>query len=167
MKEEANHQERAKALFMQGYNCCQSVFAAFCEELGMDLETALKLSSSFGGGMARLREVCGAVSGIFMACGLKEGYTDPHDRASKEEHYRRIQALAKRFEKENGSLICRELLGLDVKHDSPVPEVRTQSYYEKRPCAELIGSAANILDEIFKQEQHKNSADETQKEEKI
>ncbi|MCI1966366.1 MAG: C-GCAxxG-C-C family protein [Oscillospiraceae bacterium] len=154
----SGHRERATKLFEQGYNCSQSVFAAFCEELGMDLETALKLSSSFGGGMGRLREVCGAVTGMFMAAGLKYGYTDPRADSQKAEHYQRIQALAKQFEQQNGSLICRELLGLDVKHDNPTPEKRTKQYYEKRPCAELVGNAARILEQMFESEQTRKSS---------
>jgi C_GCAxxG_C_C family probable redox protein len=138
----------AKELFSKGYNCSQSVFAAFCDETGLDIDTALKISSSFGGGMGRLREVCGAVSGMFMVVGMKYGYTDPFDKKAKTEHYKLIQDLAKQFEKENGSIICRELLGLSVKADIPVPEDRTESYYKKRPCAELVENAARILDAI-------------------
>jgi C_GCAxxG_C_C family probable redox protein len=144
-----NNQERATALFKEGYNCAQSVFAAYCEEVGMNFETALKLSSSFGGGMGRLREVCGAVSGMFMVVGMKYGYSDPKDVKAKEEHYRLIQELAKRFEEENGSIICRELLGLDHQRDIPVPEERNESYYQRRPCAELVRNAAKLLDEIM------------------
>lgn len=153
-----NHEERAVALFKQGYNCSQSVFAAFSEELGMDQETALKISSSFGGGMGRLREVCGAVSGMFMVLGLKEGYTDPSDGSLKAQHYQKVQTLAKKFEKENGSIVCRDLLGLNQKHDSPIPEVRTKSYYKKRPCAELVGMAAKFLDEFFEEENQKGNS---------
>lgn len=145
-------------LFHQGYNCSQSVFAAFSKELGLDFETALKLSSSFGGGMGRLREVCGAVTGMFLAVGLKYGYTDPEDGEAKAEHYRLIQDLARRFEKQNGSIICRELLGLDVKHDIPIPEKRTEQYYQRRPCAELVGNAARMLDEIFASERVEESS---------
>jgi C_GCAxxG_C_C family probable redox protein len=115
----------------------------------MDFETALKLSSSFGGGMGRLREVCGAVSGMFMVVGMKYGYSDPKDVKAKEEHYRLIQELAKRFEEENGSIICRELLGLDHQRDMPVPEERNESYYQRRPCVELVRNAAKLLDEIM------------------
>ncbi len=143
------HSDLAKELFKKGYNCSQAVFAAFCDETGLDIDTALKISSSFGGGMGRLREVCGAVSGMFMVVGMKYGYTDPLDTKAKAEHYKLIQDLAKQFEKENGSIICRELLGLSVKNDNPVPEARTESYYKKRPCAELVEMAAKILDEYI------------------
>lgn len=140
---------RAVELFKKGYNCSQSVFAAFCEECGMDFETALKISSSFGGGMGRLREVCGAVSGMFMVAGIKYGYIDPKDRLSKAEHYKRIQQLAEEFKKKNGSIICRELLGLSIQSESYIPEVRTEEYYKKRPCAELVGDAAEIMYEFM------------------
>ena len=145
------HSQRAMALFKEGYNCSQAVFVAFCEELGMDQKTALKLSSSFGGGMGRLREVCGAVSGMFMAAGLHYGYEDPHDKTAKAEHYKRIQKLAEQFKEENGSIICRELLGLSKGPDIPVPEDRTEAYYKKRPCAELVGCAAGILEKMMRE----------------
>ena len=144
-----NHKERAIELFKQGYNCAQSVFGAFSEDLGVDFETAVKTSSSFGAGMGRLREVCGAVSGMFMVVGYKYGYTDPKDYAAKTEHYKLIQELANKFKEITGSIICRELLGLNEKSSSPVPEIRTASYYKKRPCAELVGIAARIVEEII------------------
>lgn len=140
-------------LFLQGYNCSQSVFAAFSDELGIDRAAALKMASSFGGGMGRLREVCGAVSAMFLIAGLKYGYTDPTDSLAKTEHYRRIQKLAKRFRDENGSIICRELLNLPAGPDSPTPEARTQSYYERRPCVELVKSAAKIIKEFMEEQQ--------------
>ena len=139
--------EKARELFKQGYNCAQSVFCTFAEDVGMDFETALKLSSSFGGGMGRLREVCGAVSAMFMIAGLKQGYITPNNDEIKGAHYEFIQNLAKEFEKKHGSIICRELLGLDVKHDSPVPSKRTEQYYQDRPCEEFIATAAEIISE--------------------
>lgn len=142
-----NYEEIAKNLFLQGYNCSQAVFGAFAEELGMDRDTAMRLSSSFGGGMGRLREVCGAVSGMFMAAGMMYGCSDPSDRTAKTEHYKRIQELAAKFREENGSIICRELLGLNVKSESYVPEPRTSEYYKKRPCGELVACAARIFAE--------------------
>lgn len=144
-----NHSQRAMELFKQGYNCAQSVFAAFCEDLGIDFETALKLSSSFGGGMGRLREVCGAVSGMFAIAGMKYGYTDPEDYKAKTSHYRLIQDLASRFKAENRSIICRELLGQGAGSDSPDSELRTNEYYKKRPCAELVGCAAGIIEDLI------------------
>jgi C_GCAxxG_C_C family probable redox protein len=143
------HSDLARELFNKGYNCSQSVFAAFCDETGLSNDTALKIASSFGGGMGRLREVCGAVTGMFMVVGTKYGYTDASDERAKTGHYRLIQDLAKQFEKENGSIICRELLGISIKHDIPIPEARNENYYKSRPCAELVEQAARILDEYI------------------
>ena len=140
-----NYAEKAKKLFEEGFNCAQAVFLAFADKYDMDEKTALKLSSSFGGGMGRLREVCGAVSGMFMVAGILYGYEYADDYDGKKTHYERIQALAKEFEKENGSIICRRLLGLDEGKDNPTPEVRSAAYYQKRPCVELVGSAAEIM----------------------
>ncbi len=145
--------ERAYELFKEGYNCSQAVFGAFAEELGMDFETAVMLSSSFGGGMGRMREVCGAVSGMFMAAGIKYGYSDPKDNQAKKEHYRLIQKLAEKFRERNHYIVCRQLLGLDGQDSSYVPSERTQAYYKKRPCAELVRDAAEILEEYM--EEHK------------
>lgn len=101
--------------------------------------------------MGRLREVCGAVSSMFMIAGLKYGYDDPKNKALKQRHYELVQMLSQRFKDINGSIICRELLGLDMKHDSPVPEARTEEYYKKRPCVELVKCAAEIKDEVLKE----------------
>ncbi len=141
-----SHKEQAMKYFKDGYNCAQSVFLAFCDEYGMEFETALKISSSFGAGMGKLREVCGAVSGMFMVAGMIYGYTDPKDLTSKTKHYERIQTLAKEFEDQNRSIICRELLGIGKEKDGPTPEVRTKEYYQKRPCLELVGMAADIME---------------------
>jgi C_GCAxxG_C_C family probable redox protein len=116
----------------------------------MDLETALKLSSSYGGGMGRLREVCGAVTGMFMVAGILYGYSDPEDSDAKAKHYELIQGLAAKFREENGSIICRELLELPEGADSPVPEDRTADYYARRPCSELVEHAAKILYEYIR-----------------
>ena len=142
--------ERAMELFLEGYNCSQSVFLTFVDYYDMDWETAARLSSSFGGGMGRLREVCGTVSGMFLAVGLIYGYDNPKDPKAKAEHYAIIQELAKTFEEKHGSIICRELLGLSVKREDPTPQARTPEYYKKRPCKELAGDAAEILEEYLK-----------------
>lgn len=139
------HKEAAKNYFLEGYNCAQSVLLAFHEELGLDPETAARLSSSFGGGMGRLREVCGAVSGMFLAAGIRYGYSNPKDTAGKKAQYERVQQLAHAFAERNGSIVCRELLGLDHHTDDPAPSARTESYYKKRPCADLVADAAEIL----------------------
>ena len=142
--------EIAKNNFLKGYNCCQSVLLAFCEDLGIDEKTALMLSSPFGGGMGRLREVCGAVSGMFMVLGLAKGYCDPTDKSAKTRVYSEVQQLADRFEKANGSIICRELLQLRSKQkDEPVPSDRTGEYYKTRPCKELCEFSANLLAEYL------------------
>lgn len=144
-----SYSQKAMNLFKEGYNCAQSVFLTFAEDLGFDKETALKLSSSFGGGMGRMREVCGAVSAMFMIAGLKYGYTSPTDKTAKTEHYERIQELAKKFKDKHETIICRELLGVD-SDDKPIPSDRTPEYYASRPCERLIGDAAEIIAEYIK-----------------
>lgn len=141
--------ESAIKLFEEGYNCAQAVFLAFEDLHGLDHKTAAALSSSFGGGMGRLREVCGTVTGMFMTAGVLYGYDSPDAGEEKAVHYARIQELAAEFEKRNGSIVCRELLGLSVKKDLPVPEARTAEYYKKRPCKELVGQAVEILEEYM------------------
>jgi len=148
--------QEAEKLFKEGYNCCQSVVGAFCGELNIDFETAMKLSSSFGGGMGRLREVCGAVSGMFIVAGLKYGYADPKDRKAKAEHYKLIQELAKEFENKYGSIVCRRLLGLEEKKDSHVPSERTQQYYEKRPCSQYVAFAAELAEKMISSKEPPN-----------
>ena len=144
--------ERAKQLFGEGYNCAQAVLCAFADECGLDEETAYMLSSSFGGGLGRMREVCGAVSGMSMAAGLLYGYKKGDAPAMKGAHYKRIQELAAKFREENGSIICRELLeGVPHTGTSPEPEARTPAYYKKRPCAELVAQAAHIMEEYMKE----------------
>lgn len=138
------HKQKAEMLFKQGYNCSQAVLLAFCDELNMDKETAARLASSFGGGIGRMREVCGAVSGMCMVAGLCKGYSDPKDMEGKKRHYSLIQKMANEFKEKNLSIICRELLGLSAGADSPSPSPRTAQYYKKRPCAELVGIAAEI-----------------------
>lgn len=139
----------ARELFKEGYNCSQAVTLAFTDELearGISREMAAGLASSFGGGLGRLREVCGCVSGMALVCGALEGYTDPKAAAEKQDHYKRIQKLVTTFKDENGSYICRELLAGINSDTTPVPEARTESYYKKRPCAELAACAADILE---------------------
>ncbi len=133
--------------FEEGYNCAQSVLLAFSDVIGMDKETILKLSSSFGGGMGRLREVCGAVSSIFMIAGILKGYTSPNNDEIKGNHYALIQELAKDFKSKCGSIICRELLGLPDGADSPIPSKRTEEYYQERPCENCIKVAAEIIED--------------------
>lgn len=140
-----NKGKEAEKLFKEGYNCSQSVIGAFCQELNLDKDTALKLASSFGGGMGRMREVCGAVSAMFMIAGLKLGYSNPTDYEAKKKHYALIQKMAKDFKDATGSIICRELLNDDADNGS-VPTPRTETFYKKRPCAEYVRIAAEIAD---------------------
>lgn len=140
-------ENQARELFKDGRNCSQSVFCTFCEDFGIDFETGLKLSSSFGGGMGKLREVCGAVSGMFMVAGLKFGYTSNDDLDAKACHYKLIQDLAEEFKQKHDTIICRELLG--IVSDGFVPSKRTEEYYKTRPCEECIATAARITAKIL------------------
>ena len=143
--------DKAYELFKNGYNCAQAVAGAFSDLLGMDMDTVAKLASGFGGGMGRMREVCGTFSGIVMVVSTLYGYSDSKDTANKTEVYSRIQELAEQFRKDNGSIICRELLGISKPEGSPVPEQRTSEYYKKRPCPELCRYAADLLERYIEQ----------------
>lgn len=145
-----NRQEKAYQLFLDGCNCSQAVFCAFSDLVGIDESTALRLSSSFGGGMGRLREVCGAVSGMLMAAGALYGYSDVKNPRLKSEHYKLVQFLAKRFADEAGSYVCRDLLGLKGTSD-PVSPPRDAEFYRTRPCPKLIRLAAEILSEYIEE----------------
>lgn len=143
--------EQAIAYFKEGYNCSQSVFLAFSDLTGFDQKTALRLAAPFGGGIGRQREVCGAVSGMCMVAGALYGYEDTGDKAAKAAHYETIQALCAEFRRRaGGSIICRDLLGKDAKDTAHTPSERTEAYYKKRPCAELVGEAADILEAWIK-----------------
>lgn len=144
-----NHGEKAEQLFKKGYNCSQSVLLAFSDLTGLEEKTAAMLSSSFGGGLGRMREVCGAVSGASMVLGLLRGYSDPEDYSAKKAHYELIQEFANRFKAQNGSIICRELLSGTSSEEGNIPEKRTEEYYKKRPCPALVRQAADILDEML------------------
>ena len=142
--------DKAYELFMSGYNCTQSVVGAFADLIGMDFDKAVKFGSGFGGGVGRLREVCGTFSGAVIVIDMLYGYSDPKNVKAKAELYARIQELAAEFRKDNGSLICKELLGLSRPEGSPVPEARTAEYYKKRPCPELCRYSANMVEEYIK-----------------
>ena len=136
---------RAVDLFKQGFNYSQAVSASCADIYGItDESLALRLAASFGGGMGRMRLVCGAASGMFMLAGLHNGSATPHDNTGKMENYAFVQQLAGDFKSRYGSLICAELLGLAPKPQEPKPEERTQQYYEKRPCVEMIAEAVRI-----------------------
>lgn len=146
-----SRREAAMANFKNGYNCSQSILLAFADMIPVDRDILSRMASSFGGGMGRLREVCGSVSGMFMVAGFLYGYAGPETGQVKADHYARIQELARRFEEKHGTIICREMLGLTVRHDVPTPEARTQEYYKKRPCGEIIGDAAEILEQYIQE----------------
>lgn len=150
--------ERAGELFLEGCNCSQSVFVTYADLYGFDQETAMRIAASFGAGMGRMREVCGAVSGMFLVAGMETGAIKGSDREGKQRNYETVQELAARFREEFGSIICRELLGLDKKKLteeekkqmlSATPQARTAEYYKKRPCKEQIVRAAKILEETI------------------
>ena len=142
--------EKAVELFKSGFNCSQSVVAAFADMYGYTEEQALRMSASFGGGIGRMRQTCGAACGMFLLAGLESGTTDPKDREGKASNYALVQKLADEFKKRNGSLICAELLGLKKPEESSIPEKRTEQYYAKRPCAKMVEEAARIWDEYLK-----------------
>lgn len=145
-----NESQRAVELFKEGFNCSQSVFVAFAHRFDIDEDTAKKISAGLGGGIGRLREVCGAVSGAAMVIGSLASATEGADAENKQKNYELVREFAKRFTEENGSIICRELLGLDEQtKETAKPESRTAEYYKKRPCVELVECAAQILEEMI------------------
>lgn len=150
--------EKAGRLFKEGgYNCCQAVVLAYCDVFGLDEKTAASISSGFGGGMGRMREVCGAVSGMTFLSGLISPADDPSIKTARTANYALVQEMAEEFRKINGSIVCRELLGLvpmgsgvGVAKESPEPSDRTEEYYKKRPCEEMVRIAARIVGERIK-----------------
>lgn len=138
--------EKAKKLFHQGFNCSQSVFAACADLYGItDEALALRLAASFGGGIGRMRQTCGAACGMFLLAGLENGSAIVGDAEGKKNNYALVQDLAAKFKAQNGSLICAELLGIAPKPQKPTPEARTEAYYQKRPCADMVASAVRIF----------------------
>ena len=141
--------DRAEELFRQGYNCSQSVFAAFADAVGMTVEEAAGIASPFGAGFGKMREVCGAVSGMTLLAGYLRGYTDPADYEGKKELYHLIQDMCGEFEAKHGTIICRELLGLEKGQDIGEPSVRTEEYYRSRPCIGACRTAAEIAEKLL------------------
>ena len=139
-----DHGMKAAELFLGGYNCAQAVVVAFCDELGMTEAQAARMASSFGGGMGRMREVCGAVSGMLLVAGILYGYDTPGDDVSKKRHYTLVQQLAGQFREEVGSIVCREILKNPPSDPNPTP--RTAEFYKTRPCARMVLLAGKILD---------------------
>ncbi len=144
-----NHPEEAKRLFLEGYNCAQAVFCAYRDVTGLDLDTSARLASSFGAGMGRLREVCGAVSGALMVLGYVRGYDGPNDQDTKAAQYALVQQFASLFREHNGSIICRELLKDIEFTEGSIPQARTSEFYSVRPCPHLTEDAASILDGLL------------------
>lgn len=144
--------EKAVELFKSGYNCSQSVVAAFADMYGFTEEQALRMSASFGGGIGRMRLTCGAACGLFMLAGLEKGATDGKDREGKAANYALVQQLAEEFKERNGSIICAELLGLRKPEGSALPEARTEQYYAKRPCVKMVEEAAKIWVEYLEKQ---------------
>lgn len=142
---EEQRKQCAREYFAQGYNCCQAVAMTFSDVLGMEPQAVARIASGFGGGMGRMREVCGTVSGMTMVAGAICPADNVQNRDAKTANYALVQEFAQAFKKENGSIICRELLGLDKPEGTPVPEPRTPEYYKQRPCGELCAIAAGIV----------------------
>lgn len=144
--------EKAVENFKSGFNCSQSVVAAFADMYGFTEEQALRMSASFGGGIGRMRQTCGAACGMFLLAGLEKSAIDGKDREGKAANYALVQELAEEFKKRNGSLICAELLGLKNPEGSAIPEARTEQYYAKRPCTRMVEEAAKIWSEYLEKE---------------
>lgn len=148
--------QRAVDNFMSGYGCCQSVVAAFADLYGLDDIMAKRISAGFGGGVGRMRMMCGTVSGLVILAGLDCGQTEGSDREGKAACYKVVQQLLESFKQRNGSVICAELLGLNgctVVKDTYVPDERNAEYYKKRPCAQKVESAARIFAEYLQEKQ--------------
>ncbi len=143
------HRSLAEELFNNGCNCAQAVFVSFCDVTGLDRTTAMKLASSFGGGMGKLREVCGAVTGAFAVVGLLYGYSDVNDEDAKAKHYETVRRIAEEFSAKHGTYICRDLLEGIENTDGKDPAKRTPDYYAVRPCCRFVGDAAEIVDRII------------------
>lgn len=146
-----NHEQIARELFLSGCSCSQAVLGAYAEELGLTQESAMKLASSFGGGMGGMRDTCGAVSGMLMVAGLKWGYVDVGDLDAKTAHYARVRHLVEGFTAAHETIVCRELLS-HLGEQKADPSARTPEYYRVRPCVRFVETAARLLDEMEKRE---------------
>jgi C_GCAxxG_C_C family probable redox protein len=150
MSKREDRVEKAKDMFRCGYNCCQAVFATYCDLYGIEEETALKISSSFGGGIGHMKEVCGAVCGMAMIAGMETGNIDPDNKEGKLVNYEMVRSLIHEFRKENGSIICKELICLEgVDALSKIQEREGACYYKKKPCIEYIADSVKILEKQF------------------
>ncbi len=144
--------QKARDLFAEGYNCTQSVFLTYCDVFGMDFQLAAKIAAPFGGGMGRMHEVCGSVSGMSLIAGMMEPVVDPSDKESKKRNYALVQEFAEPFRKEYGTIICRELLALGQKKDNSGSTDRPSENHKKRPCIEYVATAARIVGENLQQQ---------------
>lgn len=144
-------EKMAMDFFREGYSCAQAVLLTFCEETGLTREQAAMLSAPFGGGMGRLREVCGAFSAALMVMGLLEGVAAPDDEQAKADQYAEVQRWAKAFAEQNGSLICRQLLANVPTTQGSTPQPRTEEYYAQRPCMAIVGRAAGMIESFLKE----------------
>jgi len=145
-----NHKEKAMELFLGGYNCAQSVIGAFAQDIGLTEKQAMRIASGFGGGLGRLRETCGVVSGMVAVIGMLYGYDRPQAPEEKAETYALVQKLVLSFREQEGSILCSELLGRAF-NGSPIPEERSPEYYAGRPCPRLVGLAASIVEEYMQE----------------
>ena len=153
----AERQERAEQFFMEGYNCCQAVLLAFQDILPVDRSALLRVASGFGGGIARMREVCGTVSAMAMIAGFLSPAEDPSNLQQRRDNYALVQRFAQAFKEQKGSIVCREILGLrkpepGAPMENPMPSARTPEYYKTRPCAATVGIAARIVADYIKDE---------------
>ena len=147
--EDCSRPDYAVKLFKSGFNCAQSVFAAYADLFGLDFETSLKMSGALGGGVGRMREVCGAVLSMSLVAGLKEGNANPEDEEAKAHIYELVRKMSDMFRERQGSIICREILGIEGMEESSRPSIRTPEFYSSRPCAGIIKCAAQIIDEVL------------------
>ena len=143
------HTLQAAQLFLDGYNCAQAITVAFSDVTGLDKDFSARMASSFGGGIGRLREVCGAVSGMVMVAGILYGYDENSEESAKKEHYTLVQKLANQFKDEVGSIICRDILKNPPSDPNPTP--RTEEFYKQRPCTRMVMVAAKILDDYIQE----------------
>lgn len=142
--------DRARDMFLQGYNCCQAVVGAFADLYGFDPQTAMKMAEGFGGGLGRMRLTCGAVNAMAIVAGMKMSHGQPGDLKRRGEIYAVVRQMVEEFKANNGSIVCAELLGMALpKDDSPIPEERTPDYYKHRPCPDKIHQCGLIIEKYL------------------
>lgn len=147
--EDCSRAEYAEILFKRGFNCAQSVFGAYADLFGLDFEMALKMSGALGGGVGRMREVCGAVLSMSLIAGLKEGNANPDNEETKAHIYELVRQMSNMFKERQGTIICREILGINGMEKSAKPSLRTSEFYAARPCAGIVKCAAEIIEEVL------------------